>query len=137
MADIAASGMEMDSVMSSMDRVLLEYVDKDFKNLIQSTYNSLLDIVRQNPNNIYNGLFITVCERLYTMGAFRLYDMSEYKEDMDIIAPQRISGMYQLVLRTDSLRNEQNGLIDYAKERLNNNMADLQQLQNQLDALSK
>ena len=56
---------------------------------------------------------------------------------MDIIAPQRISGMYQLVLRTDSLRNEQNGLIDYAKERLNNNMADLQQLQNQLDALSK
>lgn len=137
MADIAASGMEIDSVMSSMDRVLLEYVDKDFKNLIQSTYSALLDIVKHNPNNIYNGLFITICERLYTMGAFRLYDMSKYKEDMDVIVPQRISGMYQLVLRTDSLRNEQNGLLDFAKERLNKNMSDLQQLQTRLDALSK
>lgn len=137
MADIAASGMEMDSVMSSMDRVLLEYVDKDFKNLIQSTYNSLLDIVRQNPNNIYNGLFITVCERLYTMGAFRLYDMSEYKEKMDAITIIRVSGMYQLVLRTDSLRNEQNGMLDFAKERLNESMSDLQQMQNRFDALSK
>lgn len=137
MADIAASDMEMDSVLSSMDRVLLDFVDRDFRSLIQSTYSAVLDIVKRNPNNIYNGLFITICERLYTMGAFRLYDMEAYKEDMDAIASLRISGMYQLVLCADSLRNEQNRLIDKEKEQLKIRISAKQQLQTRLDALSK
>lgn len=136
MTDMSASGAEMDSLMSAIGEIALEQVDLDYRMLIQSTYNRLLAIVAGNPNNIYNGLFITLCERLYTMGAFRLYDMSDYKEAMDGIASQRVSGMYRLVVQADSLRRVQNDVIQSMKSAHDGSKAAFRSLQDRLNAIA-
>lgn len=137
LAKLAISALQT-SVLPSMsisDPVILD-VDKDFRMLILSTYNKLLNIVRQKPNNIYNGLFITLCERLYSIGAFRLYNMPEYKTAMDSIAPQRISAEYNFVIKIDSIRQTQNENKMKIRE-LSKEISKLLELQNRLDALSK
>lgn len=134
--DITDSDAAMDSVMSAVDEIALVQVDIDFRMLIQSTYDRLLHIVAGNPDNIYNGLFITLCERLYTVGALRQYDMSEYKKAMDSIAPQRVSGMYRLVIQADSLRRVQNETIHEMKEAHTGQSEKIRPLLDRIRALS-
>ncbi len=137
MVDYSNSNAEIDSMISAANGIALIKLDHDFESLIQSTYKRLLDIVEKDPNNIYNGLFITLCERLYTMGAIRLYDMSEQKKKMDYIVPLRVSGTYRLVVQVDSLRHKQNELINNVKGAYQKQNEDLQELIDQLNSMPK
>jgi hypothetical protein len=53
--------------------------EKLFKDIIQSAYQ----IKGSNQYNAYNGLLSTICQRLYIIGVFRSYNMTEFTDNLN------------------------------------------------------
>jgi hypothetical protein len=95
----------------------LNKADKEFEKLISDIFKSANNIRRENPSNAYNGLFASICQRLYVIGEVRRYDMTEFSDildDMTLVDPLFYSiqknkrGLEEILQGIDSIRNKCN-----------------------------
>jgi len=131
-SELAEIGKSMEQFTGDIKEIALLKLDRDFERMIKSTYSKLIGMVEKNPHCIYNGLFITLCERLYSIGSVRRYDMSEYSAEMKRIDAHRVSGIYKFMVYTDSLVRVQNKLINDIKIQKETQIDLLQQILQEL-----
>lgn len=113
--ELSEMSHNIEKFAGEINEIALNKLDRNFERMIKSTYAKLIKIIENNPNCIYNGLFTTLCERLYSIGAVRRYDMTEYSAEMKRIDAHRVSGIYKFMEYTDSLVRVQNKLIEDVK----------------------
>lgn len=92
--------------------VLLLAADAQFENIITDTFNSLSQIIKDNPINAYNGLLISLCQNLYVIGVMRGYDMNEYADKMTYLDQVGTLPLYNLVKEIDIAHKQRTQLLD-------------------------
>lgn len=102
--------------------------DKQFEQLISDTFNSLIQIIKNDPINTYNGLFISICQNLYSVGITRRYDMSKFSKQMDEIERSATTPLYKKTREIESKLKSRTEMIDSISSLINSKMISKNQL---------
>ncbi len=110
---------KMDSISKSSKDIALQQTDRQFKRIVISTFNSLIKIIEDNPINAYNGLLISMCQKLYVIGVMRGYNMEEYSSQISKIENYNNESMYNFVKKINNSFEKRSQLLDSLKKQLN------------------
>lgn len=61
----------------------LAKADEIFEEIVTAAFNSVIDVINDNPLNAYNSMLFTYCQQLYVIGSLRGYDMAKSTELLD------------------------------------------------------
>lgn len=104
------------SLLDSCKIIKLRQADIQYNNIVNETFNSLLETMINNPNNVYNGLFSSVCQKLYILGIIRKYNMGNYKDQIYKITEIDSVPGFKFVRNLDRLSELQKNELDSLKE---------------------
>lgn len=107
---------------------LLANANIQFEHILTDTFNPLLEIITKNPDNAYNGLFISLCQKLYVIGVIRGYNMENYSSQMNDIEKIGIPPMYNFVRQTDNAFKTKSQLLESVKSQIGINRLKVNQL---------
>lgn len=117
-SDVKSSQANITALSDSLKNIALLQANIQFENIVTNTFTSLLEIISDNPNNAYNGLLISLCQKLYVIGVIRGYNMENFSTQMENIERQGTLPMYTFVMQTDRSFKKRTQLMDSIKSQL-------------------
>lgn len=120
-------GQEMDSISNSFKEIALQQADLQFRDIVINTFDSLMKIIQNNPINAYNGVLISLCQKLYVIGVIRGYNMDEYVEQMYDIEKYNTDPMFGLVKEVNNSFKQRTQMLDTIRKQLNFYKLDVKQ----------
>ena len=121
-------GQEMDSISISFKEIALQQADFQFREIVINTFDSLMRIIQNNPINAYNGVLISLCQKLYVIGVLRGYNMEEYTKQMNILETYNTEPMYGFVKEVNNSFKERTQMYDTFRKQLSSYKLEVKQL---------
>lgn len=104
---------DLDSGLNSYKLLAIKQADIQFSKIITETFSAVVNICKRHHNNVYNGLFLSLCKELYMIGSLRGYDMAKFEKQISDIENigvhtlydfhKRVKGKIKNIESTDSL----------------------------------
>lgn len=132
-SDVKSSQANIIALSDSLKNIALLQANIQFENIVTNTFSSLLEIISDNPNNAYNGLLISLCQKLYVIGVIREYNMENFSTQMENIERQGTLPMYTFVMQTDRTFKKRTQLMDSIKSQLGINNLKVNQVLEQIN----
>lgn len=135
-AELKTFESEMDLLSNSFKNIYLKRADRQFRDMITRTFNSLIKIISDNPANVYNGELISICKQLYVIGNIRGYNMEEYNEQMNyIIEKINSEPLLKLVKDVNESLQDRSQLINNLRKGMNDSNLIINQTIQRIDSL--
>lgn len=125
-------GNNIISLTDSLKTIALLQADVQFERIITGTFDSLAQIIKANPTNAYNGLLISLCQKLYVIGVMRGYDMNKYADKMTHLDQAGTLPLYNFVKQTDAVNKQRSQMLDSLRNQIGANNIIVNQLLEQI-----
>lgn len=117
-AEIDTYNTNISALSDSLRGIALQQADIEFKNFVTNTFNHMLKIINNNPINVYNGLLISLCQRLYVIGIIRGYDMEVSAKQLDIIEESSLNPLYVFVRKNEEIYKNHLQYLESVRSRI-------------------
>lgn len=126
--EIISYDKDVVAISENLNAFLLQEADIEFENFVLGTFKSLMDIINKNPVNAYNGMFISLCQKLYVIGIIRGYDMTKFAKQLENIEKYETLPIYNFVKKTETVYKNQSQMLDSIQKQMKSNHLNLNQL---------